>query len=144
MKKGFFFSMDGFLALILFALFLSLIYSFFISVPRLEQPFYFSEDILDVFSEVKVSELDLNSYPNIQGMITNDVINNTNKTIFEVLSDFQLNNHNIADSQMLVNELITGIIPEQYGFGIDFGNSSIYEKPKNVTNLVSRQRLVIG
>ena len=144
MKKGFFFSMDGFLALILFALFLSLIYSFFISVPRLEQPFYFSEDILDVFSEVKVSELDLNSYPNIQGMITNDVINNTNKTIFEVLSDFQLNNHDIADSQMLVNELITGVIPEQYGFGIDFGNSSIYEKPKNVTNLVSRQRLVIG
>ena len=144
MKKGFFFSMDGFLALILFALFLSLIYSFFISVSRLEQPFYFSEDILDVFSEVKVSELDLNSYPNIQGMITNDVINNTNKTIFEVLSDFQLNNHDIADSQVLVNELITGVIPEQYGFGIDFGNSSIYEKPKNVTNLVSRQRLVIG
>lgn len=144
MKKGFFFSMDGFLALILFALFLSLIYSFFISVPRLEQPFYFSEDILDVFSEVKVSELDLNSYPGIQGLMASNAINNTNKTIFEVMVDFKVNNHDIANSRDLVSDLITGIVPEQYGFGIDFGNYSVYEKTKNVTNLVSRQRLVIG
>ena len=84
-KNGFFFSMDAFLALILFGTFLALIYSYYVGNPKLDQPFYFSEDVLDVFSNVKINELDLNQYPEITKLINNNIITNQDKTIFEDL-----------------------------------------------------------
>jgi len=143
-KRGFFFSMDAFLALLLFAVVLSLIYSFFISVPRLDQPFYFSEDVLDVFSKVKIKDLDLNQYPGIESMVNDGTISNTDKTLFEILAELQLSG-NGAGSQSLIEDILIGIIPDQYGFGIDFGDTEIYTKDdREIISLIARQRLVIA
>ena len=143
-KRGFFFSMDAFLALLLFAVVLSLIYSFFISVPRLDQPFYFSEDVLDVFSKVKIKDLDLNQYPGIESMVNDGTISNTDKTLFEILAELQLSG-NGAGSQSLIEDILICIIPDQYGFGIDFGDTEIYTKDdREIISLIARQRLVIA
>jgi len=145
-KKGFFFSLDGFFALILFGLFLAMIYSYFVSEPRLEQPFYFSEDVLDVFSNVKINELELSQYPKITNLITTGKITNQEKTIFEVLVDFNSQDpKDTASSNDVIDDLMQGIIPEQYGFGVDFSGTEVYETPgKEKINVIARQRLVLG
>ncbi|HLC57804.1 MAG TPA: hypothetical protein VJH95_04485 [Candidatus Nanoarchaeia archaeon] len=147
MKKGFFFSLDGFFALILFGLFLSMMYSFYLSSPRMEQPFYFSEDVLDVFSNVKLSELELAKYPEITGLITAGKINNREKTVFEVL--VELNSQGTPESkksaETVIRELTFGVVPEQYGFGVDFSGVNVYKsQEKEIINAIARQRLVLG
>ena len=147
LKRGFFFSLDAFFALILFGLFLSLIYASFFSAPRLEQPFYFSEDVLDVLSNVRIKELDLAQYPGILNMINTGVITNTDKTAFEVL--VELNQKQPADTaniKVLMDDLIKGVVPVQYGLGLDFSNQQVYvnDPAKEVTNVIARQRLVLG
>ena len=143
--------MDAFLALILFGTFLALIYSYYVSNPKLDQPFYFSEDVLDVFSNVKINELDLNQYPVTNNLIATGVITNPDKTIFEVL--IELNNKDppdIDDSRVMVEELVSGIIPKQYGFSLEFNQDGIqddiYNKDpsKQITNAIARQRIIIG
>ncbi|HLC63012.1 MAG TPA: hypothetical protein VJJ21_01715 [Candidatus Nanoarchaeia archaeon] len=146
-KNGFFFSMDAFLALILFGTFLALIYSYYVGNPKLDQPFYFSEDVLDVFSNVKINELDLNQYPEITKLINNNIITNQDKTIFEVL--IELNNKDPPDvdnSRVMVEEIVSGIIPAQYGFSLEFNKNPVYnnDPSKQVTNAIARQRLIIG
>ena len=144
-KKGFFFSMDAFFALILFGTFLALIYSFYVGSPKLDQPFYLSEDVLDTFSNVKINELDLNQYPNTQKLITDGIITNPDKTIFEVL--IELNSKgDTANSNVLVKDLVEGIIPGQYGFSLEFDKKDVYNKDssKQITNAIARQRIIIG
>ena len=68
MKKGFIFSFDSFLALIIFTLFTLLIYLFFVFSSPTTQQYYFSEDMLNVLQNVKISELQ-SSYPQINQMV---------------------------------------------------------------------------
>jgi len=146
-KRGFFFSLDAFFALILFGLFLSLIYTSFFSAPRIEQPFYFSEDVLDVLSNVRISELDLSQYPGITNQIATGIISNPDKTVFEILVEFNNKNpKDVANTKILLDELLNGIMPVQYGLGVEFGGISVYNKDptKEVTNVIARQRLVLG
>lgn len=147
MKKGFFFSLDAFFALILFGLFLALIYSSFFTSPRLEQPFYFSEDVLDVLSKVRIRELDLAQYPGIANQINTQVITNTDKTVFEVLVELnQKVPPDTANIEVLLDDLIKEVVPVQYGLGLDFSGTQVYvnDLAKEKTNVVARQRLVLG
>ena len=88
MKKGFFFSIDSILALMLFGIVLTGIYSFFLTTHSIDQQFYFSEDILNRFSSTKVSELDLTKYPEVQRMISDGTIKNTENTLLEQIVIF--------------------------------------------------------
>ncbi len=156
MKKGFFFSLDGFFALILFGVFLAMIYSYYLSAPSLNQQLYVSEDLLDVFSNVKINEIDLNSYTEVKRLVEQNVINNTDKTIFEVLSDFSVNKHEYPDTDSLVRDVIGGsatggaggVVPKQYGLGIELIKDNqareVYGGQANKPNVVVRQRLVSG
>jgi len=154
-KRGFFFSLDGFFALILFGVFLAMIYSYYLSAPSLNQQLYVSEDLLDVFSNVKINEIDLNAYTEVKRLVEQDVINNTDKTIFEVLSDFSVNKQE-SDTRLLVQDVIGGsdkvgvggVVPGQYGLGIELVKNNqaieVYGGQANKPNVVVRQRLVPG
>ena len=83
MKKGFFFSLDSILALILFGVVLAGIYSFFLVTHSIDQQFYLSEDILNRFSTVNVGELDLTKYPEIQKMVAEETIKDMEVTLIE-------------------------------------------------------------
>lgn len=146
-KKGFFFSLDAFFALILFGLFLSLIYTSFFSAPRIEQPFYVSEDVLDVLSNVRIKELDLSQYPGIMSLITTGVVTNTDKTVFEVLVELnQKVPPDTANTKVLMDDLMKGVVPVQYGLGLDLKGQQVYanDPAKEATNVIARQRLVLG
>jgi membrane protein insertase Oxa1/YidC/SpoIIIJ len=89
MKKGFVFSFDSFLALTIFVLFIILIYFFFISSTPATQQYYFSEDMLNVMSNVKIDELNLERYPEIKTLVQDNKIN-PSSTIMEELITLKL------------------------------------------------------
>lgn len=85
-KSGFFFSLDSFMGLILFILTLTLVYSFFIASHSLQQEFFISEDFLNVFTNVRVGDLDTARYPGIQCLISNKKIDDTSLSIIDETS----------------------------------------------------------
>ena len=91
LKKGFFFSLDAFMALSLFVLILISMYLFFINSSDLNQQYYFSEDLFDVFSNIKLEELELVKYPQIIMLSLGGGINNSNLSLSEIIVDFSIN-----------------------------------------------------
>ncbi|MBL7147841.1 MAG: hypothetical protein ISS82_03380 [Nanoarchaeota archaeon] len=134
LKKGLFFSSDAFIALMLFVVVLVSIYSYIIISSGMQQQYYFSEDLLDVFSEVTVGELSIADYPSLEYFIEN----NPDLTILEsiVLNTYDNNGD-------IINESIDGLISEQYGiaFYID-DDEAIINELEGSGSLVSRERLV--
>ncbi|MBI4158920.1 hypothetical protein HY500_01530 [Candidatus Woesearchaeota archaeon] len=144
MKKGFFFSIDSIFALILFGFVLANIYSFFLVSHNTDQQFYFSEDMLNIFSKIKINELDLTKYNEIQTMIGDGRIKNQKNTLLEQVVIFREKEGDTSpNAQLFVQDVTKGLIPEQYGFSIDI-NGEVFKKSKEVTTLISRERLTFG
>ncbi len=144
MKKGFIFSFDSFLALIIFTLFTILIYIFFIFSSPTTQQYYFSEDILNTLNSVKISDLDLNYYPNIQTMVTDGGIHDTSSTILEQMLSFELQDKS-DDACTVFTDVTKNLLPEGYKIGFDLTSGDICGEVIDQTiNLISRNRIAIG
>ena len=144
MKKGFIFSFDSFLALIIFTLFTILIYIFFIFSSPTTQQYYFSEDILNTLNSVKISDLDLNYYPNIQTMVTDGGIQDTSSTILEQMLSFELQDKS-DDACTVFTDVTKNLLPEGYKIGFDLTSGDICGEVIDQTiNLISRNRIAIG
>ena len=144
MKKGFIFSFDSFLALIIFTLFTMLIYIFFIFSSPTTQQYYFSEDILNTLNSVKISDLDLNYYPNIQTMVTDGGIQDTSSTILEQMLSFELQDKS-DDACTVFTDVTKNLLPEGYKIGFDLTSGDICGEVIDQTiNLISRNRIAIG
>lgn len=143
MKKGFFFSLDAFFAIMIFTLVLVSVYGYFVNTQELRQQYFFSEDILDVFSKTKMSELDLDEINNENLNLLNQWnLINGDFTIIEQVISFKNQGYSNR-SEWIVNNLTSGLLSERYGFSFDI-EGLIYEKDKEVNTLVSRQRFVSG
>ena len=143
MKKGFIFSFDSFLALIIFTLFTLLIYLFFVFSSPTTQQYYFSEDMLNVLQNVKISELQ-SSYPQINQMVFDGKIKDPEISILEQILTFELENKR-EDACILFNEVINNLLPKNYKVSFDLSTTTICgEQIRDATNLISRNRLAIG
>jgi|SRR3989338_8232883 len=143
MKKGFIFSFDSFLALIIFTLFTLLIYLFFVFSSPATQQYYFSEDMLNVLQNVKISELQ-DSYPEINQMVIDGRIKDTEINILEQMLTFELENKR-DDACILFNETTNNLLPESYKISFDLSTTTICgEQAADAVNLISRNRLAIG
>ncbi len=164
-KSGFFFSLDSFMGLILFILTLALVYSFFIGSHSLEQEFFISEDFLNIFTNVKVSDIDTSRYSGIKCLIDNNIIKDTNLIILEEASILQEKNkdyakyfitdltyQNPASNPVVVPPECSsvdpfptdkGLVPVQYDIDILLP-VSVYEKTTSdvSTAVLTRQRLI--
>jgi uncharacterized ion transporter superfamily protein YfcC len=145
MKKGFFFSIDAFFALILFVLIIMAIYTFFINVGSLRQQYYFSEDLFNVMNNVKIRELDETSYTEMVNLAEL----NDNMTIMEQIVTYQLNDscvECIDDAKLLAGMIIGGLIDKQYGASLDIQGNRLWPSstPESGTNIVVRQRISSG
>lgn len=139
-KKGFFFSMDAFLALMLFVLIVALIYSFFINMGTLRQQYYFSEDLFNVMNGVEIGELDESYYTIIGSLDDLD----QNMTIMEQIATYRINNSLTAQTnfELLMQDIITDL-RGQYGTSVDIEDWT-YGLGESGTNIVVRQRIVSG
>ena len=144
MKKGFIFSFDSFLALIIFTLFTILIYIFFIFSSPTTQQYYFSEDILNTLNSVKISDLDLNYYPNIQTMVNDGKIKDISSTILEQMLSFELDDKS-DDACTVFTDITYNLLPEGYQIGFDLTSGDICGEVIDETiNLISRNRIAVG
>ena len=148
MKKGFIFSMDAFLAIIIFTFVIFFIYAFSISFPGLNQQYFFSEDLLNTIAEVKIDELNLASYPEINKLILDKKINNTDVALVEQIVTFRLNNDK-ESAEIIINDILNDKIlsttNEKLKTSISISDIKIYgQNPLNVDNLLTRTRLAIG
>ena len=154
MKRGFIFSIDAFLAILLFVFVIILIYSFSISFFSLNQQYFFSEDILTTLSETKLNELDLSYYPQISNLISRGKINNTDVKIVEQIIFFQLNDdpadpQNKDNTLELIDDLIVNVKNQNINIGVFSGALNIYStnpsiNPDDINNLIARTRIEVG
>lgn len=150
MKKGFFFSLDAFFAIMIFTLILVSIYGYFINTQELRQQYYFSEDLLDIFTSVKMEEIDLSTYPDINNLYESqipEVRDNMYKDIKVIDQIIILKNNNaepaLNAAQTIITSLTENLLDERYGLSFDV-NGPIYKRDKEINALVSRQRFVSG
>ena len=141
MKKGFFFSIDAFFALMLFTLIIVFIYSFFLNMGNLQQQYYFSEDLFDVLNSVKMNELD-DSYASVSQLDQLGYVD-YNISVMEEAVTYVLNDTIDNDYATLLLGDVIGNLTGQYGIGVDIENL-IFERGGNATNIVVRQRIVSG
>ena len=144
-KKGFFFTVDAFLAILIFTLILFSLFSYYVSSKSLTQQFYYSEDLLEVINSIELLELDPAKYSIIGEIIANQDLEDLTITPLEGISTFY-NTNSLLKAEALAADLTEGLIPETgYGFGVSIEGRDVYQTGKtNVTALVSRQRIVKG
>src|SRR3989344_6726960 len=143
MKKGFFFSMDAFFAIMIFTLILVSVYGYFINIQELRQQYFYSEDLLDVFTNTKMGEIgDLEFNKNLE-LLKNWKLINEDLTIMDQM--ILLNERGYSNySQWIFYNLTSDFLGGKYGSGFSIGLEEIFESDRNVTALVSRQRYVSG
>jgi len=142
MKKGFIFSFDSFLALIIYTLFTVLIYFFFVFSSPTTQQYYFSEDLINTIDNVKVSEI--SSYPEVQVMINDGRIKDPSLTIIEQILTFQLD-QDTSSACELFNITKKNLLPKGFEASFDLDSGSICGgEITRVTNLISRNRIAVG
>jgi len=128
-KKGLFFASDAFIALMLFIIILLGVYSYVIVSNNMQQQYYFSEDLLDVFSNIKLNELDSGKYLFIIGF-------SEELTIAEVI----VQNPTLVED--IIQELTGGLINQQYGVGVYIDGDLVYTDLEDVRSSVSRTKLI--
>jgi len=128
-KKGFLFSSDAFIALMLFVVVLLGVYSYIVISNNMQQQYYFSDDLLEIFNHVTVSELDDEKYGFLGGY-------GVDLTIAEVIVQ------NEDDADLIIEGLTSGLISSQYGTGLYVGKTEVYNNMDNVSSSVSREKLV--
>ncbi len=154
MKKGFFFSLDAFFAIIIFILMLVSVYGYFINTQELRQQYFFSEDLFDIFINTKMEELNffddfkIDMQDEEEGYPTHANLLDGRLTIMEQL--ITLNNNVSAGDPIgneiagdLIDTLTLDLFDERYGFNFNVRDWFSAED-EDANAIVSRQRFVSG
>jgi len=119
-KKGYFFTMDALLALLLFTTVILLIHLFYINAPPLSQLHYLSRDTLDTLSTTKIKDLDETAYPFLIDAQFSDI--NEELTVIEQLATYNAGGQ-ISKKEEIERQLLQHLYPAQYKYTIEFGEA---------------------
>jgi hypothetical protein len=140
-KKGLFFTLDALLALFLLFSGLMIISNMYISTQPRTQLSYYSQDIISLFSEVKVNELN-NSM--LEELITNGNITDMDYSILEQIGIFWVTNKTSLATSLAKN-LSYNLIPERFGYSFIVDGDIVYNKTKlNNKELVTHKSMITG
>ncbi|MBN2368321.1 hypothetical protein JXC34_04840 [Candidatus Woesearchaeota archaeon] len=141
-KKAIYFTLDAFFATILIGLALVLISQTYISEVQQPQITYYSQDVVNCLSTIKITELN-NSY--VDSLISSGDIINLNNSVIEQIGEFYvLNKTDLAENlSRIVSE---SLIPEKFGFEILVNDETLFidNTVPTTTDLVSTKRLISG
>jgi len=143
LKKGYFFTLDALFGIILIGMALVLTSKYYISEIEQPQLNYYSYDLINSLSNIKITEVD---DPYVAYLISQGEIINYNNSIIEQIGEFYvLNKTGLATN--LSHIVFENLIPDKYGFEIVIESDTIYYNdsisPLN-TELVSSRRLISG
>lgn len=139
--KGYYFTFDALVGITLMLVFLTILPVLHVGNLDKEHLNAYSEDILKIFSSVKVNEID-NDY--ISYLIGSGKIKNANLTILEILGEFWANGDDYTAEQLVLN-LTSGLVPQNYNLAFAVGNDLLSTSNSSMSNnLVSYSRFVSG
>jgi len=140
-KRGIFFTIDAILAAGIFLAIIFLVSSTYVSAPDKAQVSFISQDIIRIFTNLKVSEFD-NVY--VKNLINTGVITRANNTILEQIGEFWAENK-IELAENFTRAITDSLVPERFGFGIYVDGEEIYLRSKSITrNLISSRKIISG
>ncbi len=140
-KRGVFFTIDAILAAGIFVVIILLVSTSYVSEPDKTMVSFLSHDIIRVFTNLKVNEVD-NVYA--QELIDTGVITRVNNTILEQIGEFWAENE-LELVQKFSRNITDSLIPERFGVGIYVDGDEIYARSKSVTrNLISSRKIISG
>jgi hypothetical protein len=147
-KKGYFFTMDALLAILMFTLVITLIHLFYINSPPLIQLHYLSQDTIDILGDTKVNDMHVvNPGYRLNGGIQYSTFlpvqnPNNQQTILEQMKVFHNADGNYeARVDPMGNQLFKHLYPTQYNFRVRFG---AVEQPEASKIVVVSRRVVGG
>lgn len=128
-KRGYFFTLDAIIGLTMLAIGIFLFYSVSTPFPTLySQPLSLSQDILDALAQIKLYEFN-NAF--IDELRATENIKRMDNTVLEQIAIFYLeskiNPNKLTLASRLVEELVKGSVPQQYGFNLKIEDELIYE-----------------
>ncbi len=140
-KKGIFFTIDSLLASGIVILTVLLVSTFYINEHKKVNVSYASQDLVRVFSTLKIGEVD-NEY--VASLISSGEITNVNYTIIEQIGDFWAQDRMDLAQKIAIN-LTHDLIPAAYGFSLLIDEEEIYSRNVQLRKaLVSSRKLVTG
>jgi hypothetical protein len=140
-KRGIFFTLDAILAASIIIVAIILASQYYVRETKTETMDYLAHDLVRVFTNMKVSEID-NEY--VATLISNGSITRLNNTILEQIGEFWSEN-DIGTASTFAENVTEKLIPQRFGVGIWVNGELIYKKSKPVTKtLVSSRKLISG
>lgn len=141
MKKSIFFTIDGLIASGIIIISILLISNFYIKEVEEENVGYASQDIVKVFSSLKVGDSG-NEY--VKSLISSGEITSINSSIIEQIGSFWAENE-IDLARNLTKNVTEQIIPKNFGFSLLINGEEIYSRNLPVKRvLVSSRRTISG
>ncbi len=141
MKKGYFFTIDALLALFILVTGFLLLSNLYVSTQPRTQLNYYSEDMISLFSDMKVGELN-NTY--LQKLIDDGNITDMDNTILEQIGIFWVTNRT-GLARNLAQNISGDLIPDRFGFSFIVGNDVVYSQPKGRSDeLVTFKNMITG
>ncbi len=129
-KKGYFFILDGLVAIMILVSGFVIIGSIFVSEPIFKPPYNIGEDILLMLSSTNISSLELDRHPGIKQLFIDGKITDNSSSILQQTGKFfydYCENNNIeglTNANITVYEVINNIIPHPYYAELNFTKSN--------------------
>ncbi len=120
MKKGYFFTLDAFIAMSLLAICVVMVFSIQSSKPYPMQSIFLSDDLMQVLSSTKLYELQ-NSY--YLSLYKSGVITSPDSTILEQIAWFFISGRPGLATNFTTN-ITASMIPDRYGFELRIYNET--------------------
>ncbi len=142
MKRGYFFTLDAFVALGIIISGFIILYSYHSQSIPSEQAHSDANNLLLLLTTTKINELN-NNY--ISRLLINGTIKNPSNTIIEQLGEFYYLNETQTAKRFL-EEVVKGYNMPQYGVAFLIENHIIYEKPgiPNLKNNILTSRNIVS
>ena len=142
-KKGVFFSIDALIAVIIILSAIIFISVFYINKPSTSQQVYFSSDLVQILSTMKIGEI---NDPAVQSLLNEGNITELDRTILEQTLRFQVGGRE-EEARELLNLTIGNLVPDYYNLGVwieGFEEPVYATSQEPVTQLISSKQLVSG
>ena len=143
MKRGYFFSLDAYVALGIMITSLIILYSYHTEIIPNKQAHQDASNILLLLTTTRINEMNINY---VTQLIKDGTIENPTQTILEQLGEFYfLNETGIA--KKFLAAIIDGYNMPQYGFAFFIEGKKIYERkgiPDLKNNVLASRNIVSG
>ena len=137
-RKGYFFVLDSIIALGVLTVGALIVLSTYTNVPSQENVEVLSEDIMQVFSNIKIKEIN-NEYARVGGTLWQQgLINNSENTLLQQLGEFYFAN-NLDIAEKFIFNITQNSLPQQFLFEIKLDDTLLYPQNPSSAHIQSKE-----